>query len=86
MLSEACIASKTINTFNAQKATKDVFKTVHVTTVVHVRVSNCQSHAPQWWIIEISKHLWRNEASLLKSRDFGSFIRAPNHWLETKDL
>jgi len=33
-LSEACIASKTINTFNVQKATKDVFKTVHVTTVV----------------------------------------------------
>jgi len=33
-LSEACIYSKTINTFNAQKATKDIFKTVHVTTVV----------------------------------------------------
>jgi len=33
-LSEASIDSKIINTFNAQKATKDIFKTVDVTTVV----------------------------------------------------
>jgi len=34
MLSEACIASKIIKTFDAQKGTKDVLKTVNVTTVV----------------------------------------------------
>jgi len=37
----------------------------------------------KYWTNKKSYHV--TKPRLLKSRDFGRLIRAPNHWLETND-